>query len=447
MFKFFYNPKTQYILRQLGWVPVFAFFVDHVYSVASVNGRSMQPTFNPDSNRLRHDIVLLNRWAIARRKYEIGDVVTLWSPFDPDLLITKRIIALEGDTVKTLSSYPEKYVIVPKGYCWVEGDENFHSKDSNSFGPVPLGLINAKVTHIIWPLSRLGKVPIKTCPERVSNFRTIEGYGPNYGSGYGTPKRDMQSQGGGWISPSEGSSFFSSDSPKNQSSSVKETRQTLRPVTIKQILSIEPKEPLQLDGHDISSVTFVATVRSVNEQTNYINYIMEDGTGSIEVKSFFNDDSNEKKFETRANTYVRVLGIVKLSQRIVVNPFSIRLINDYNEISYHFLEVIQNSTAFQYENNTFISSGGGGNNDQFNRFKNEPDDLYPTNFTDIDKAIMRYVEEFKGNDREIKVQDIINKFSIYGQSTVRDSIEMLKNEGHLFTTSDELHVKSTSDFC
>ncbi|CAG8607587.1 3522_t:CDS:2 [Ambispora gerdemannii] len=291
----------------------------------------------------------------------------------------------------------------------------------------------------------------------------MSGYGPNYGSEYGTPKKEMQSQGGGWVSPSEGSSYFSSDSPKHQSSSGRETRQTLRPVSIKQILSIEPKEPLQLDGHDISSVTFVATIRSVNEQANYINYIMEDGTGSIDVKSFFNDDlKDEKKFEHKANTYVRVLGIVKLVQKIVVNPYSIRLVTDHNEISYHFLEVIhvhlsltktpKNSTALQYGNNAFTSSNShndqsfGGN--RFNNARNEPDEQYPTTFTEIHKAIMRYVNKFQeGNSDEIAVQDILNEFNMYGRSTVRDAIDWLKTEGHLFTTTDEEHVKSTSEIC
>lgn len=30
----------------------------------------------------------------------------------------------------------DEEVPIPAGHCWVEGDEAFHSKDSNSFGPV-----------------------------------------------------------------------------------------------------------------------------------------------------------------------------------------------------------------------------------------------------------------------------------------------------------------------
>ncbi|CAO3589412.1 unnamed protein product [Absidia cylindrospora] len=92
----------------------------------------MQPTFNPDTNLLRRDV---------------------------------RIIALQGDTVKPLRS--DKPVQVPKGHCWLEGDEAFHSKDSNSFGTVPIALINAKVTRILWPPSRFGPVEKKPLSNRV----------------------------------------------------------------------------------------------------------------------------------------------------------------------------------------------------------------------------------------------------------------------------------------
>lgn len=87
---------------------------------------------------------------------------------------------------------------------WVEGDEAFHSRDSNTFGSVssiflfilspspsrmyvwnhhasppphraihsthtqvPLGLVNAKVTFILWPLSRFGPVARVVKPDRV----------------------------------------------------------------------------------------------------------------------------------------------------------------------------------------------------------------------------------------------------------------------------------------
>ncbi|CAO3624409.1 unnamed protein product [Cunninghamella echinulata] len=159
------SPYTPAVLKGLAWIPVAIFFVDHGFSYATVEGRFMQPTFNPDANKLQRDVVLLNKWAATDHEFERGEVVTLTSPTDPKCIITKRIIALQGDTVKPLRS--DTKVHIPKGHCWVEGDEAFHSRDSNSFGTVPIALINAKVTRIIWPPSRFGPVPTKPLSDRV----------------------------------------------------------------------------------------------------------------------------------------------------------------------------------------------------------------------------------------------------------------------------------------
>ena len=45
---------------------------------------------------------------------------------------------MEGDVVETRPTYPERNVVVPQNHVWVEGDEAFHSRDSNTYGPVSL---------------------------------------------------------------------------------------------------------------------------------------------------------------------------------------------------------------------------------------------------------------------------------------------------------------------
>lgn len=161
--------------RLLAWIPVGIFFTRHIYSVATISGASMQPTFNPAfaSSPLHHDVVLLDRWTVGLNIFRRGDVVTLWSvewsgscyvtadernpsvyrsPQNPKLLTTKRIIALEGDLASLLpfppqlsNSYfpsfqvhplppsPPTPIRIPPGHCWVEGDSHYHSRDSNTF--------------------------------------------------------------------------------------------------------------------------------------------------------------------------------------------------------------------------------------------------------------------------------------------------------------------------
>uniref|UniRef100_A0A8C0J302 Mitochondrial inner membrane protease subunit 2 n=1 Tax=Chelonoidis abingdonii TaxID=106734 RepID=A0A8C0J302_CHEAB len=87
------------------------------------------------------------------------------SPKNPEQKIIKRVIALEGDIIKTIG-YKNKYVKVPHGHIWVEGDHHGHSFDSNAFGPVSLGLLHARATHILWPPRRWQKLQPMLPPER-----------------------------------------------------------------------------------------------------------------------------------------------------------------------------------------------------------------------------------------------------------------------------------------
>ncbi|XP_041348075.1 mitochondrial inner membrane protease subunit 2-like isoform X1 [Gigantopelta aegis] len=143
-------------------VPVTAAFCDVVGYVAKVEGSSMQPVLNPDGKACT-DWVFLSRWAARSFEFKRGEVVSFKSPSNPKQKLIKRIIALEGDTVRT-RSYRRSVLNVPTGHCWVEGDHHEYSMDSNFFGPVALGIISAKASHIVWPPRRWQKLDvIETC--------------------------------------------------------------------------------------------------------------------------------------------------------------------------------------------------------------------------------------------------------------------------------------------
>ncbi|KAF5393648.1 hypothetical protein D9757_000133 [Collybiopsis confluens] len=156
----FSGPKVKWatpgIFHCAYWLP--SAFVASYYFVKLqiVSGRSMQPTLNPESSLWR-DVGLFDRFAIhSKMDFRRDDIVTLHSPEDRGRVLVKRIIALAGDQVKTLPPYPDPEVVVPQGHAWVEGDEPFHSDDSNRFGPVPLALIESRLIAVVWPPPRFG---------------------------------------------------------------------------------------------------------------------------------------------------------------------------------------------------------------------------------------------------------------------------------------------------
>jgi inner membrane protease subunit 2 len=111
----------------------------------------MQPELNQQNQG--NDVVLINRFTVNQSSFhpERGEVVIYRSPTDPQKTCIKRVLAIEGDRIiprrNDIYYYTDKNedlfqnddlkeVTIPRGYCWVEGDNAAHSKDSNSYGAV-----------------------------------------------------------------------------------------------------------------------------------------------------------------------------------------------------------------------------------------------------------------------------------------------------------------------
>ncbi|ETV99695.1 signal peptidase I [Aphanomyces invadans] len=140
----------------LGWLPVGVAFNSLVLSWGRVEGKSMQPTLNRE-DAASGDVVLLDKFSVQiLHRLVRGDVVVLKSPTNPGENLTKRLIALEGDWVE--GRYGRR-VVVPPGKCWVEGDNEDVSEDSNEFGTVPMALIESRVVAIVWPPKHFSIVP------------------------------------------------------------------------------------------------------------------------------------------------------------------------------------------------------------------------------------------------------------------------------------------------
>ncbi|KAI0000070.1 peptidase S24/S26A/S26B/S26C [Russula vinacea] len=149
------QPFVRRVQSALFWLPTMTVFTQVGCTIRAVTGNSMQPTLNPDLSRPR-DVALFNRWSVViKRRYERGDIVAFRSPQEYGKLLVKRLIALPGDKVKTLPPYPDTEIVIPAGHGWLEGDAPFNSEDSNHFGPVPLALIDSKLSCVLWPLDRV----------------------------------------------------------------------------------------------------------------------------------------------------------------------------------------------------------------------------------------------------------------------------------------------------
>ncbi|KAL6645181.1 hypothetical protein ACP70R_016789 [Stipagrostis hirtigluma subsp. patula] len=139
---------------------------DRYVNLVSVTGESMHPTFTAANSAFRGDVVIAEKSCLQKYKFSHGDVVVFKCPSNHKEMFVKRLIALPGEWIQ-LPGSPE-IIKIPEGHCWVEGDNAARSWDSRAFGPIPLGLIYGRVTHIVWPPSKIGRVERKMPEGRIS---------------------------------------------------------------------------------------------------------------------------------------------------------------------------------------------------------------------------------------------------------------------------------------
>ena len=132
-------------------------------------------------------IVSVKGWSMLNTLRDADRLVVMkwnYKPQNGDVVIVKRIIATEGQTVSIdfttgtvrVDGKPlnEKYIrevtrlqgdaenpqVVPQGYCYVMGDNRNHSMDSRfkDVGLIPYDYIVGKAQWIVYPFNRFGGI-------------------------------------------------------------------------------------------------------------------------------------------------------------------------------------------------------------------------------------------------------------------------------------------------
>jgi len=178
-------------------------FMSVVGYPALVNGVSMSPTLNQSPaeqwkkyggdkmwfpfllNTFQSDWVFVNKWAarkirnnasrnFPRSELKRGSVVVFVSPKNPAEYVIKRVVALENDIVRDPQGAT---VVIPRGHCWVEGDNANRSVDSRKYGPVSVGLIFGVASHIVFPFRRLRALDSSSKPVNADTIVIINNMG------------------------------------------------------------------------------------------------------------------------------------------------------------------------------------------------------------------------------------------------------------------------------
>jgi replication factor A2 len=102
--------------------------------------------------------------------------------------------------------------------------------------------------------------------------------------------------------------------------------------------------------HRRYQVTIVGLIQKIAPQSTFVNYTLDDGTGTIDVRQWIDTDESQFQTDERAeivpNRYVRVVAYPRVfnGERSLVS-MQIIPIRDFNEVTFHGLEVIATHLA------------------------------------------------------------------------------------------------------
>lgn len=276
------------------------------------------------------------------------------------------------------------------------------------------------------------------------------GYGDN---NYSNTYNSGGAGGGGFINNYSGSQGASQQTPGSTSKA--RASNTLRPVTIKQILEavqLHPDADFKVDDVELSHITFVAQIRNISEQTTNNTYRMDDGTGVIEVKQWVdadNEDSTSSKLTT--NQYVRITGALKpFNNKRHVGAHQIHPITDFNEVQYHLLEAAAIHLHFTRGPPEQFAAGAGGAPPPYAQSGNvKTEDIamggmggnrnFPPNASSTSRRVYDTIRTLPANADGIHVQ-LISQKSGMAMPQVLKGVEELLELGISYTTIDDNHI-------
>ncbi|XP_068679125.1 replication protein A 32 kDa subunit-A-like [Montipora foliosa] len=283
-----------------------------------------------------------------------------------------------------------------------------------------------------------------------------------FGGGY----QSMDSFGGGYMQDGGGFASPMGDSQEKKRSASRV--QSVIPCTIKQLHTAtynQAEDTFKLGDLELNQVTIVGVIRDAQESATNIMYNINDMTSEdIIVRKWIDNEESDaekdRRSSCRENTYVRVFGHLKSfkeNSRSLI-AFGLSPVTDFNEITYHMLDVVHSHLAlsklpemsdmslsmqqgttpgkygFQGQTPSRMNQGFGGNSAGTH-----------AGLTGIQQQIQSMITSCQ-QEEGMAFGDIRQKLRGVSDAQIRSTLEFLSNEGHIYSTIDDDHYKSTDSY-
>ncbi|CAK8691180.1 unnamed protein product [Clavelina lepadiformis] len=236
--------------------------------------------------------------------------------------------------------------------------------------------------------------------------------------------------------------------------------QNIVPVTAQNVSEMIPDDSaFRLGDNDVSHVTLVGTVIHSEKSQTCTTYKIDDTTGTVIVKHWNSLDSEDDGMEGEESpvyeqgSTVRVFAQVRSFQKIVtLNALHIRPVEDLNEITVHMLECIKFNMVSKAKKNqkpsfpnqssnagfSQFSSGGGFAGNQMNQSS-----AMNMGMNAVQTQVWQLIEG-STDPGGMSITEIRSTLKGLNLNRIKEALDFLSNEGHIYSTVDDEHFKSTS---
>ncbi|CAG4956043.1 replication protein A 32 kDa subunit [Colias croceus] len=260
---------------------------------------------------------------------------------------------------------------------------------------------------------------------------------------------DQSVAGGGFLNST--SQFGNAATPNKGQKSGRRASRTA-PIVIKQAIHCGD-DGINIWGTPIQIVSIVARVRNIKVQSTKITYTIQDMTGRMKAVLWIDQEAMEEDDkcspQVQVNDYIQIYGNVRANKgKNVLMAFKIMPITDVNAILFHYLQCINNRYKMEADSKKVKDM------DTTSNFTNN----VPANsLAGMDTGSVNGL-----NQRQMMVYNLIrastleqgiSKEDIY--ATLKDKmpsvefeniLELMCNEGHIYSTIDEEHFRATDAF-
>jgi len=246
---------------------------------------------------------------------------------------------------------------------------------------------------------------------------------------------------------------FESGTQTNTPSGEKRKRaQNLCPMKIKDIQEAE-EDGIKIEGREIGMVSVVGEVKSVEQTATKTVYTLKDNSGEIEAIHWTDADAGDSGISGSAvseGMQGRIIGSMRSQQgKKHIMVFKILPVDSKEELDSHELECLYVKLKLRQLNDKENQSIGGGSqaslaNSMVGSSSMGASTMNSTSFANskhdaVFKLLSACTRE-EGLSRDEMMQSLKNRIA---RKELDDALDYLSGEGHIYSTTDEDHFKTT----